>query len=172
MKIDMVDISEEKKVKIIKATHMLRIKVGAGGLDEELIGQCQDILDKNEVDFTPMALNYLAELREAMQNIKDRDIFIKDPLQSLTKPVMQLKANAAPFKYDLVGRLATIMLNFLETIKTVDEDVLKIIDAHHKTLSAIIYNKIQGDGGELGREMEDELKAVCARYLAKPQSGP
>ncbi|MCB1531787.1 MAG: hypothetical protein KDJ35_02845, partial [Alphaproteobacteria bacterium] len=62
---------------------------------------------------------------------------------------------------------ANVMLSFLEAVKELDEDVVRIVEAHHKTLSAIVIKKMQGDGGQAGKLMEDELRAACKRYFSK-----
>ena len=71
------------------------------------------------------------------------------------------------FKYDLVGNLTNIMLNFLETVEDFDDDVIDIVQAHEDTLRHIITNKIAGDGGEDGMRLQKELKDACKRYFAK-----
>lgn len=78
--------------------------------------------------------------------------------------VMQLKANAAVFHYRLVGNLAQVMLGFLESLTHIDDNALEIVDAHHKTLNAIIAKQMKGDGGQHGQELQQELIRACERY--------
>ena len=80
---------------------------------------------------------------------------------------MELKANAKIFHYDLVGNLANIMLNFLESITSLDKDALAIVRGHHETLRGIINNNLRGDGGQKGQIMITELENACARYYKK-----
>ncbi len=67
----------------------------------------------------------------------------------------------------MVGNLANIMLSFLESIDTLDEDALSIVSGHHDSLKLILSSKMTGDGGKDGPVMVTELKDACARYYKK-----
>ena len=166
MQIDMTDETPAEP-KVIKADKSLQAKIGSGPLDTKTVEKCQAVMDNNNVDFTPMAMEYLGKLAEAIQTAKDPNVNMKEAVGNMTAPVMQLKANAAIFKYNLVGNLANVMLSFLEGIKELDKDAIAIVEAHHKTLTAIITKKMRGDGGAFGQQMLEELKSACKRYFAR-----
>jgi hypothetical protein len=159
--------NESKKALIIKADHTLQRKIGLGPLDQKAVARAQRVMDNNSVDFQPLAQEYLNHLADAIGIAKFTDISRNEAVGLMTTPVMQLKANAATFRYTLIGTLANIMLSFLEGIREIDEDVIDIVSAHHKTLSAIVAKKMEGDGGAYGRQLEDELKLACKRYFTK-----
>jgi hypothetical protein len=159
----------KSKIKIYKANPILKQKIGSGPIDKKLIERAQKVIEENDVDFSPLGLQFLNELEEALVNVEShlsKDKF-ESQKQSLTKPVMELKANAKMFRYGLVGELASIMLNFLESITSLDKDALSIIRGHHDTLRGIINNNLSGDGGQKGQVMIAELKNACARYYKK-----
>lgn len=158
---------QQKDVTILRANKSLQAKVGAGPLDERVVERCQKVMDSNTVDFAPLALEYLGKLEEAIALARNGSIDMKQAVHDMTAPVMQLKANASTFKYTLIGSLANIMLSFLEAIKEMDSDVIAIVNAHHQTLKAIVLKKMTGDGGAVGKTMEEELKGACARYFSK-----
>ncbi len=166
MHIDMTDPKSEE-AKVIKANKVLQTKVGTGKLDEDLLAKCQDVMDGNNVDFEPMAKEFLDLLAAAVKEAKSPDIEKEKAIQNMTAPVMQLKANAALFKFNLIGNLANVMLSFLESVEKLDADAIAIVEAHHKTPSAIVIKNMKGDGGTFGQQMEEELKNACKRYYAK-----
>lgn len=155
------------KHRVIKANYMLQAKVGSGPLDERVVEQMQAVMDKDTTDFGPIAQPCLETMDRVIKQAKTDNYDMKTAVAELTTPVMQLKANAKTFKYDLIGNLATIMLNFLEHLRDLDNEVIEIIAAHHTTLNAIIVKKMSGDGGPVGKQFENELKAACDRYMAK-----
>lgn len=163
-------MAESSKAKVIKANRMLQAKVGSGPLDEKTVEKCQEVIDKNDVDFTPLAKQYLDQLAVAIQKAKGQEIQLDEAVALMTQPVMELKANATIFKYDLIGNLANVMLSFLEAVRELDKTVLEIVDAHHKTLSAIVAKKMKGDGGKYGKHLEHELKDACKRYFTAKKS--
>lgn len=152
------------RANIIKASRLLQAKAGSGSVDPEKIEQMQKIIEDSPVDFIPIAQPLLNELKQAITDAKNGK---NASIDALIEPVMQIKANAGMFKYPLVGKLAGIVLDFLENIKTVDADVVDICDAHYKTLNLIISNHMTGDGGDYGQKLETELQDACTRYFNK-----
>lgn len=159
----------DRKFKVYQANKTLQARIGTGSLDEKAVERSQHIMDENQVDFAPIANEFLDELgngiKKARANPESPTIIL-----DMTTPVMQLKANASTFRYILVTNLANIMLNFLEVVKKVDEDVISIVEAHQQTLRLIITKKITGDGGPVGKQMQEELKSACQRYFAKKRA--
>lgn len=152
---------------ITKADKSLQMRVGSGPLDEERVKKCQDVMNNFDGNFTQEAQKYLQELSQAIQTLRGSENYSDQARDTLAASVMQLKANGSTFGYSLIGNLANVMLSFLESISKVDKDVIDIIDAHHKTLSAIVAKDIKGDGGPVGQQMQEELNNVCKRYFAK-----
>lgn len=157
------------KTKTYKANQALKQRVGSGPLNPILVERAQKALEDNDVDFTPLGLQFLGELEKNLDQVgpKPDPDKLAAQKQLLTEPVMELKANATLFHYSLVGNLANIMLNFLESINELDKDALSIVRGHHDSLKAIITNKMKGDGGGNGKIMMSELSDACARYYNK-----
>lgn len=156
-----------KRVKVIKADCLLKDKVGSGNIDEKTIQKCNHIVANNGFDFAPHAKSVLDRLYTTIEKAKAQHISIDEANEQMTECIMQLKANAPMFGYDLVGQLAGIMLNFLESLKTLDKEAIDIVSAHHKTLSIIINKNMKGDGGEIGKKFQQELQKACARYYKR-----
>ncbi len=161
---------DSKKARVVQANRLLQAKVGTGNIDDKLVAKSQRLIDENKVDFAPMAREYLGQLEASLAAARAGDQSTARIKQSMIEPVMQVKANAAMFDYPLVGNLANIMLNFLETIEEIDKDVIEIVEAHLKTIILIIGNEMKGDGGDFGQQLKTELKDACKRYFAKQAS--
>ncbi len=161
----------DKNVKVIKASKALQSKAGKGEIAPRAIAAAEEALIRNSEDFTPLAQKLLDALMAGIENargligVAHHPETKKEIAAEMTKPVMQLKANARMFKYDLVTSLANIMLDFLETIDDVDDDAVEIVTAHHKTLSLIVARKMTGDGGVHGPVLQKELTLACRRYF-------
>lgn len=161
--------TKKDKAKTYKATHELKQRIGSGPLDMQSIERAQNAMDNNKIDFSPMGLEFLATLEKSLNTVEaDLDHSkTEKQMKMLIAPVMELKANATIFHYALVGNLASIMLNFLESINKLDTDALSIVRGHHDSLKLILSSKMTGDGGKDGKIMETELKDACARYYKK-----
>lgn len=149
---------------IIKANHVLQAKVGMGQVPEDALLKAQSLIEKNNINFAPIARQFLKQFREALDIAHAEKHTNRKSIERLIDPVMQIKANARIFKYGLLGDLSSIMLTFLEGMNELDEDAMAIVEAHYTTLSRIVGDEMQGDGGENGQSFETELQAACKRY--------
>lgn len=160
-----------EKARVIKANLMLQAKVGTGIIEDEKIKKMEQTMEEAKVDFAPMANIFLNELAVAISKARTMNEGTNNStdavIAAMTEPVMQIKANAAMFDYQLVGNLANVVLNFLENIEGIDKTVIEIVDAHQKTLTIIVKSKMMGTGGEYGQKIETELKDACKRYFSK-----
>lgn len=163
--------TQANDVKILKASRALEAKIGPGPLDEHLVKRAQDVMEKNDVDFEPLAEENLRTLSLALESLRESAQLDKKALQPVIKPVMQLKAHASIFGYPLIGTLANLVLGFLEDVQDVDADVIEIVRVHHMTLSAIIAKRMKGDGGPVGQQLQQELKDVIQRYFIRRPRG-
>lgn len=158
---------QSSQVKIYKASQALQQRVGKVSFDQSVIDRTQNVIERNVQDFTPMAKLFLDTLSCAIEQAQNTVISQDKRLAAVVEPIMELKANAKMFKYDLVSSLASIMLAFVETLKDIDKDALAILEAHHRTLSVIVLKNMKGPGGAVGETMLKELQDVCQRYFQK-----
>lgn len=160
---------EEKKNKprFINPPNKLRQKVGTGGIDERLLIKSQEFINTNEIDFTPIASDFLKNFQNTIKDAKSGRIKGKDAVAALISPVMQLKANGGMFRYQLVSDVADIALQFLERVEELNADGFDVIVAHEKTIAVIIANDLRGDGGSEGYALVKELHEASERYFKK-----
>lgn len=155
-----------EEVKVFKASRDLQEKAGAGKIDEQKVQNAQDSIENTSVDFYAMAKDNLDDLKKSISDAKsDKSISKEELLKNISSPLLQLKSSAPLFEFHLVGTLASIMFNFIQKIDNIDDQALQIISAHHKTLFAIISNRMTGDGGAQGKQLKKELNDVCKKYF-------
>lgn len=154
-------------VKYHNPPNFLKVKVGEGGIDPYILQTAEDFINSNQVDFNPYAEKILARLAGAIETAKGRERTERDVIDTITAPIMELKANGAMFRYFLVSEIADVMLNFLENIAELNDDSFEIIGVHQKTLEVILKNRLQGDGGKEGQALAQELYDACNRYRKK-----
>lgn len=149
----------------IKPKNDLQLKTGAGTISAKDVERSQKIINDNTVDFRPIAQLFLDQLKTAINKIQQQKNPGSKYLEDLIYPIMQLKANARIFKYDLVGDLSMITLDFLENINEINQHVIDIVEAHAKSIQHIIQNSNSGDGGEVGESLQEEFSGACKRYM-------
>ena len=163
----MTNHTKNGQIKIIKATQDLQIKAGSGEIEASRIKRAEETIEMNTHDFVPTAEEFLKRLESGIRTARTGVGTEADLIAGMTRPVMELKANAQMFKYDLVSILANVMLGFLEHIQGLDKDAIDIVDAHHKTLSLIIHKRMKGDSGSNGALLKMELEDAVQRYFIK-----
>jgi hypothetical protein len=163
------DQKRVRSVEFIQVPRDLQEKVGTGGLDRKIIEAAQKIIEKNDVDFVPMAQRHLSALHEGIRLIRtQRDRFDADGLlATLSHPTIQLKANGAMFGYPLVTKVTDLMIRFLEVVKNLDDDALDVINGFITAINAIIVSEMRGFGGEDGKQLYNALDEACNRYFSK-----
>ncbi len=152
-----------------KANYTLQQKIGKGPIDLKTLDRAQEIIEKSSDDFEPLAMSFLEKLKISIEVAQIGDHPGDELIAGMTSPVMELKANAKMFQYELVSALANIMLGFLETINKLDKDAISIVSAHHTTIQLIIMKKMKGNGGEHGQLLQTELRDAVHRYFSKLQ---
>lgn len=154
-----------KTTNIISDKKLLEEKIGRGEVSLLAVERAEQVIQTNTIDFDPIAREFLDQLEKTIQSIQSSNQYSMMSLESLIYPIMQIKANARIFKYDLIGDLASIMLNFLNQVNAMDEFVLQIIIAHQRTINHIINKKQKGKQGKTGQTLQEELEGACKRYL-------
>lgn len=162
---------DKKPARIIKASLALQSRVGKGPVSHEKIRRAQEVMESNTTDFVPLGRQYLTDIEKALEAFRRGEAAMADTLQSLRRPVMEIKANATLFHYPLAGRLAMICLGFLESIQELDEPALEIMDAHQTAQNLVLSGRAT-EGDKTGQKLEQELQDACRRYFAKKEIDP
>ena len=158
-----------RRAEFIKLPNLLKVKVGSGGLSEDILDKAQALLENNTVDFQPLGEMYLATLMKGIElaknaGIKDDSEYV---ISSMLYPAMQLKANGGMFRYQLLSDVADIALQFLEAVDIGNDETYDVIKAHENTIKIILASKLKGDGGREGYALIKELDNACQRYFKK-----
>lgn len=159
--------NKDSKVNIITVPNILRQKIGTGGIDGVKLKLAQNKMDGNTVDFAPYAHKFLDDLDHIVARAKTAQVNDRPTINTIIKPIMELKANGGMFKYTLLSQVAEIVLSLLEDIQTLNDDSYALIDAHQKALRVIINNRLTGDGGKDGRILANALYDAAQRYRKK-----
>lgn len=156
--------TEQKKARKIKANKELQLKVGTGQIDERVVDAAQKVIEDNTVDFAPVAKPELDALQKAMDAARKDMSDGQAVLDSLKTPIMNLKANAATFKYKFISDLTGTVLMFLENVNKPDKKILQIVDVLHKTILLSLAYNMQGDGGDNGKVLLAAFSKLCQKY--------
>lgn len=164
----------EKPARMLKNLGLLQQKVGTGPVDPDHVARSEKLIADYSIDFAPLAALYLADLRLAIADIGQRRATLapRRAIQLLTEPVVHLKGNAGMFRYVLIHDMAEHLLNFLEAVREIDDDLLRVATVHCDALEIAVRQNMTGGGGEAGRTLLRELEEACSRYHARKSTFP
>lgn len=158
---------EQQKIRnaeLISPPNRLKEKVGSGGLDDAVVNKAQELLERNTIDFEPLATMMVDLLVDAISDTKAGNLKGEEAIEAMLYPAMQLKAQGTMFHYPLVSDISHILVNFLETVTVMDRDVVDIVVAHKMAIKAVLASQLKGDGGKTGKELREALMDACTRY--------
>ena len=164
---DMNDSFETKQfqnAEIIKTPNVLKKKVGSGGFDQTTLMKAEKTLAENKIDFAPTAQEFINLMSDTIGEAQAALIVGERAVESLIYPAMQLKAQGTMFHYPLITDIAESLVNFLETLNSVNQDVLDIVAAHKKTISIIIQKGMKSSDTAEAIALKKELSNACERY--------
>ncbi len=158
-----------RRAEFITPPNLIKQKVGSGGLSEEILDRAQELLEKNTIDFLPLAEIYLKRLKDGVvlsANLGPADD-IEYVISTMLYPAIQLKGNGTMFHYPLVTTMADKLIQFLEVIERPDSKIVEIVTAFHTTIEMVVKGRIQGEGGAHGYSLVKALDGACQRYFEK-----
>ena len=160
-----------RKTELVTPPNTLKQKVGSGGLDPGVIAAAEKKIVENVVDFRPIAQDFLEDLTIAL-DAAARGANGEPAIEAMIYPAMQLKSQGSMFRFPLVTDISDILITFLETVPMIDKDVLDVVNAHKKALTAALENNLSGTGGAPGKALKDSLMDACGRYHRRHTQEP
>lgn len=162
----------DKKIKgkgarsIMPATRLLQSRVGAGKIKPDKIQRAESRIEavRGRLDIKPFADTHIAEIKALLEALRQpgADLALTD---DIARSVMKFKGNIGIFSEGPLIGLTIIMLNWVESIETLDNDVLEVLNGYSITLDQIFSGKLKDP--RMIEIIIKEMQAACDRYFAK-----
>ena len=153
-----------EQTKLVKPENKLKKKVGNGGFKESDLIKAQSMIENNTIDFKPIAIGLLAELKAALSEVELGKTKGKEALGQILYPLMQLRAQGSLFHYPVITSISDIIVDFLDGVGVLDDDVVEIVVGYQKSLQAILTLGIKDDANPVGKDLRKALTEACQRY--------
>lgn len=149
--------------KIVIPKNELKEKVGNGGFDDKNVKAAQTAIEENDIDFAPIAYQYLAQLQQAIAAARASQNYRATRLDLLDVAI-QLRAQGAMFHYSSLTAVTGVMVDLLESVETVDEKILEIAVAYERSAQLLLKSGIKPADHPTCRAIVAELKSTCGKY--------
>lgn len=131
-------------------------------LKPETINQAQAVIQQSRQDFVAWIKEDIIFMQELLEQLQDTSWDAK-LLDQFMRLVLQVKARAGTFGYPLASEIARKLYVFCEEGYRAKADHMLVVRKHTEGLRVVIHNNIEGDGGEIGRELLKSLNLLAEK---------
>lgn len=159
--------NDNNDAKFIDVPNKIKSKVGSGGIDPKIVKGAQKVVEYYVKDFPPIAETELLKITNALEEFDAGKRTEDKTLSRIQGAAIDLKSNGAMFDYPIVSQMAKSLLNFSETINTLDKNSRQIILAHHRAMGMVIDHRDSKEIDKISKTLLAELVAAVSRYYKK-----
>ncbi|KZD11369.1 hypothetical protein [Oceanibaculum pacificum] len=162
----MSDEQKDRKIEIIHPPNRLKARVsvagGGGGIDNELLRRAESAVARytSETDFAEDIHGDIIRLQEALTSLERLQDNQAEFLMAMYEIAHDIRGVGETFGYPIASRLANSLCRFLEGRMHVSPAEKEILGAHIDALSMVIERKLQGDGGDDGRDLVEAIESL------------
>jgi CheY-like chemotaxis protein len=155
---------------LFKLPNLLKQKMGLEHMREpfelpkELLAEAEQTLEREARGFLDWAKQYLDQLSTQIASAKEDQTNRGAHLAEVNRIAHELRGQGGTFGYPLITLFAKSLYEATEYPCREDDANLEICRAHLDTLRAVIREKIEGDGGAIGRQLLMSLNQAITKY--------
>jgi len=170
--------SQEKVVKPKIATDVwyfrlpnsLKDKVGGGligpaEIPQDLLLEAEEQMERGADDFSIWALEYVKELSEHCKKAlsEENDIGRDKIFADINLLALELRGQGGTFGYPLITTFGKSLYDATTSGCRDDDVAVEIVKSHVDAMGAVLREKVEGDGGEIGRALLESLKMAIEK---------
>ena len=109
----------------------------------------------------------IGRAKEALEHAKTAPGNNREDLRAIFEVVHNVKGQGGSFGYDLLTRIGGSLCDYIrEATTSADEKQLKVVAAHFAAMDFVLEKKVQGDGGDIGRQLLGKIAELVANIPA------
>lgn len=138
---------------------------GRNGPTPEMLAKANATIEKMTQDFPNWAIKDVDSLDQLLEEFAGSHDTAR--MKDIYKIAHDMRGQGGSFGYPVITGIAGSFCNFVNALEEKDPSALEILQAHTKSMRAVLQNKISGDGGPLGAKIQISLDRAVARYFEK-----
>ncbi len=163
---------ENAAVMHFEFTNRLAAKVGGLARGAEIPKIDVSILKKVEEQISSMAGDYstwigdeIKRLDHAVQELKSPDVNLRQVITTINRGSHEMRGQGGIFGYPLITEFSkSLFLTTNRHYNSLSENEYELIKAHVDAIKVVINEKVEGDGGDVGRALLTGLQAAIKKY--------
>lgn len=151
---------ENKDVQILAPDMSIKDKMGRGVNAKDVITKdkvkiATGVIESSSKDLIRSVKNDLKSARTIFNELeKEKNTALVERLMSL---ILSIKSISGMVKYPLATAVAKSLYRYCSGLRAFNNVALVIIHSHMQTLEVIYRDEVMDDGGDVGRELLDNL---------------
>ena len=134
-------------------------------LEPENVQKAQDSIDSHKDEFVKWAKDDIATLKTNLQAANNGSL-TPEHLEAIINSAENLRDRGGTFGYPLLSQIAKSLVNYCTEITDPSSNHAVVIAKHIEGLQIIHGNKIEGEGGSIGKELMGSLTELTDKYKA------
>ena len=159
---------------LFKLPNYLKQKMGSNAqrhpfvLPEDVLASAEASLKREADGFLDWAKQFLDRLSRQVTEAKQISGERTSYFDEINLIAHELRGQGGTFGYPLITVFGKSLYELTKPPCRHDDANLEIVKAHIDTMRAVLREKIEGDGGEMGQMLFKALKAAINKYSTKP----
>ena len=156
------------RVRFYRFRNALKEKLsgGAGGpaVSAEALEKAAAALEKMSEDYPDWVAAQVTELRALHGRMVDTPETRRKTLDAIRALAQEIKGQGATFGYGLVTTFAASLQDCSGPGAPLSDNHTEVVKAHVDSIAAVIKDRVKGNGGQIGKELTDQLKAAIEKH--------
>ncbi|MCP4393906.1 MAG: hypothetical protein GY804_06515 [Alphaproteobacteria bacterium] len=135
----------------------------------KMLEKADKIVETMQDDYVEWSKQDVDKLKNILKEIKSTPESASAKIQELLDVANDMKTQGGSFNYNLVTFIGHSLCKFLQEKQSMDDKAIETIQIHIDTIIMVLNRNITGDGGPMGKEILEGIKAVVQKILAQEQ---
>jgi CheY-like chemotaxis protein len=139
--------------------------VGPAEFPEDLLLEAEEQMERGADDFSVWALEYVKQLSEHCKSALADEIGVgrSKIFADINLLALELRGQGGTFGYPLITTFGKSLYDATTSGCSEDDVAVEIVKSHVDAMGAVLREKVEGDGGEIGRALLASLKMAIEK---------
>ncbi len=137
------------------------------GVDLSALEEAENLVEGMRDDYIAWAQEDLKRLRQAYQKAEDEPDNLSENFEQIFEIAHDMKGQGGTFNFHLVTEICDNLCRLIEKCDPPRSHHLHLVKLHVDAITLVLGNKMDGDGGEQGKELVAGIQAVVSKVLKK-----
>lgn len=157
------------RVRFYRFRNALKEKLAGGGaagpaISNEALEKANAALEQLAEDYPDWVAAQVTELRALHGRMVDTPETRRKTLDGIRALAQEIKGQGATFGYPLVTTFAVSLQECSGPAAPLTDNHAEVVKAHVDSIAAVIKDRVKGSGGQIGKELTEQLKAAIEKH--------